>query len=169
MSRRSSVVTVGDDVTVRKMSSDEADAVSALVVASFDEFIGPEYDERGRTEFHRYAEPDAIRRRIRKDHFVMLAEVKSTLVGMIEIREANHVSLLFVAKAFHHRGVARELFDQALVEARQIRPGLAHVTVNSSRHGLSAYEKLGFRQTGPERAVNGIVFIPMAKRLQGIS
>jgi hypothetical protein len=40
------------------------------------------------------------------------------------------------------------------------------VTINSSRYGVPAYERLGFRQTGPERAVNGIVFIPLAMRLE---
>ena len=31
-----------DDITVRIMTPDQADAVSALVRSSFDEFIGPE-------------------------------------------------------------------------------------------------------------------------------
>ena len=40
-----------------------------------------------------------------------------------------------------------------------------NLTVLSSRYGVPAYEKLGFRQTGPERAVNEIACIPMAMRL----
>ncbi|MCY3843732.1 MAG: GNAT family N-acetyltransferase, partial [Acidobacteria bacterium] len=49
--------------------------------------------------------------------------------------------------------------------ARAAAPDVERVTVNSSRYGVAAYERLGFRQTGPERSVNGIVFIPMAMRL----
>ena len=97
----------------------------------------------------------------------MVAEADDALAGMIEIRDSNHVALLFVSKAFQRRGIARALLDEALAEARGTKPELARVTVNSSRHGVPAYEKLGFLQTGPERTVNGIVFIPMARRLDG--
>lgn len=147
------------------MKPDEAEAVSALVLTSFDEFIAPQYEEQGVIEFRRYIQPDAIRHRMQSDHFVMVAETDGALVGMIEIRDCNHVGLLFVAKAFQHHGVARALLDHALVEARGTRPDLVRVTVNSSTYGVAAYEKLGFIQTGPERTVNGIVFIPMARRL----
>lgn len=154
-----------DEVTVRLMETGEVDAVSALVLSSFEEFIAPEYTEQGVAEFRRYAAPEAIRQRVDTDHFVMVAEVDDRLAGMIEMREANHVALLFVATPFHRRGVARRLLDGALTHARTARPDLARVTVNSSSHGVPVYEKLGFRQTGPERAVNGIVFIPMAMQL----
>ena len=156
---------MADDITVRMMRPDEADQVSALILSSFEEFIGPDYDEQGVTEFRRYAEAEAIRERIGQDHFVMVADVDGALAGMIEIRENNHVALLFVAKAFHRRGIARTLLDEALAHARASKADLARVTVNSSTHGVAAYEKLGFRQTGPERTVNGIVFIPMAMKL----
>ena len=149
----------------RLMSPDDAEGVSALILLSFDEFIAPEYSEQGIAEFHHYVDAEAIRRRIQHDHFVMVAESEGVLAGMIEIRDCNHVALLFVSKDFHHRGIARSLVDHALLKARATRADLARVTVNSSRHGVPAYEKIGFRQTGPERTVNGIVFIPMAIRL----
>lgn len=154
------------DVVVRIMTPDEADDVSALVLSSFEEFIKPEYDAQGVAEFQRYAEPEAIRRRIAQDHVVMVAERDGALAGMIEMREGNHVGLLFVSKAFHRRGIARALLRTALAHARSQTPDLARVTVNSSTLGVAAYERLGFRQTGPERTVNGIAFIPMAMRLE---
>ena len=156
---------MADNITVRMMRADEADQVAALILSSFEEFISPDYDEQGVREFRRYAGAEAIRERIGQDHFVMVADVDGTVAGMVEIRENNHVALLFVAKPFHRRGIARRLLDQALSQARASKADLARVTVNSSTHGVAAYEKLGFRQTGPERTVNGIVFIPMAMKL----
>ena len=94
-----------------------------------------------------------------------MATVDGALAGMIEIRENNHVALLFVDKAHQHHGIAKGLLHAALADARAADPDVERVTVNSSRYGVPAYEKLGFRQTGPERAVNGIAFIPMAMRL----
>lgn len=152
-------------VTCRPMQAGDADRVSRLILGVFDEFIGPEYSEAGRSEFGRYVEPAALERRRHADHFILLAEVGEDLAGMIEIRQHDHVALLFVDRRFHNQGVARALVDQAITRARSRRPDLEHFTVNSSRYGVPAYEKLGFVQTGPERTINGIVFIPMARRL----
>ena len=155
-----------EPVTCRMMKPADAEQVSDLVRSAFDEFIGPDYSEQGVAEFHRYADPEAFRARMQGgSHFVMVAEVGGRLAGITEIRDCNHVALLFVGKQFHRRGIARALFDRALQQARVTRPDVERVTMNSSRYGVAAYEKLGFRQTGPERSVNGIVFVPMAMRL----
>ncbi len=152
-------------VRYRAMQPGEAAAVSALVLSSFDEFIGPGYTAEGIAEFRRFATPEALAARTAEDHFVRVATVDGALAGMIEIRENNHVALLFVDKAHQQHGIARVLLQAALADARAADPDLERVTVNSSRHGVPACEKLGFRQTGPERAVNGIAFIPMAMQL----
>ena len=155
-----------DSVTCRMMKPADAEQVSDLVRTAFDEFIGPDFSEQGVAEFHRYVDPEAFRARIEGgSHFVMVAEVDGRLAGITEIRDCNHVALLFVGKQFHRRGIARALFDHALMQARAKRPDVERMTMNSSRYGVAAYEKLGFRQTGPERSVNGIVFVPMAMRL----
>ena len=154
------------EVRYRAMQAGEASAVSALILASFDEFIGPDYEgDEGLDEFRRFAAPEAIEARAAADHLVRVATVDGALAGMIEIREHNHVALLFVDKAYQRRGLARGLLESALADARAAAPDVERVTVNSSRFGVAAYERLGFRQTGPERSVNGIVFIPMAMRL----
>ena len=153
------------DVRYRAMRPGEAAAVSVLILASFDEFIGPDLGAEGIAEFRRFAAPGAIEARAAEDHFVRVATVAGALAGMIEIRGNDHVALLFVDKSHQHHGIARGLLHAALADARAADPDLERVTVNSSRYGVPAYERLGFRQTGPERTVNGIAFIPMAKQL----
>ena len=153
------------ELRYRAMRPGEAGAVSALILASFDEFIGPDHTADGIAEFRKFAAPEAIAARAADDHLVRVATADGVLAGMIEVREHNHVALLFVDKAYQGQGVARGLLRAALADARAADPDVERVTVNSSRYGVAAYEKLGFRQTGPERAVNGIVFIPMAMRL----
>ena len=156
---------MSDGVSYRAIRPGEAGAVSALIRSSFDEFIGPEYSDEGIAEFRRFVAPEALEARTAEDHFIRVATVDGVLAGMIEIRENNHVALLFVDKAYQHHGIAKGLLHAALAAARAADPDLERVTVNSSRYGVPAYEKLGFRQTGPERSVNGIAFIPMAKQL----
>ena len=157
------------DVRYRFMKPDEVVRISELIIAAFDEFIGPEYTPQGIEEFRKYVQPNVLLERINQEHFVLVAARAGDLIGMIEMRQNNHVALLFVAKRAQGQGIARDLLHHALAEARSQMPELARVTVNSSRYGVSAYQKLGFRQTGPERVVNGIVFIPMAKRLEGVA
>lgn len=155
-----------ESLTCRMARPADLEPAAGLVRSAFDEFIAPDYEEQGVAEFHRYAEPEAFRARMEGgSHFVMVAEVDGRLAAVAEIRDCNHVALLFVGKQFHRRGIARALFDRALQQARAARPGVERVTMNSSRYGVAAYERLGFRQTGPERSVNGIVFVPMAMRL----
>ena len=154
------------EIRYRLMKPDDADAVSVLVLSSFEEYIASEYTPLGLKEFRKYVSAEALKERIVQDHFVVVASTDDGLAGMLEMRQNNHVVLLFVDKAFHRKGVARALLDHALGEARRRQPDGEHVTVSSSRYGVPAYEKIGFRQTGPERAVNGIVFIPMAMRME---
>ena len=156
---------MSDAVCYRVMQPGEAGAVSALVLSSFDEFIGPELTDEGNAEFRRFVAPEALEARTAEDHFVRVATVDGVLAGMIEIRQNNHVALLFVDKAHQQHGIGKGLLHAALADARAADPDLERVTVNSSRYGVPAYEKLGFRQTGPERSVNGIAFIPMARQL----
>ena len=154
-----------DAVSCRVLNRDDMVRVSALILALFDEFIRPEYTQLGIDEFQKYVEPAAIEQRTKADHFALVAVAGDTPVGMIEIRQNNHVALLFVDKRYQRQGIGKALLGRALAEARTHNTDLARVTVNSSRYGLPAYEKLGFRQTGPEREVKGIRFIPMAKQL----
>ena len=160
------------DVTYRLMHRDDAANVSALVLSVFDAYIAPEYTPQGISEFRKYAEASALANRAGRDHFVVMATTatmateQDTLVAMIEMREHNHVSLLFVGKAFQRQGLSRALLDQAIAHSRGQGARPDRLTVNSSRYGVPAYEALGFRQTGPERSVNDILFTPMARRLE---
>lgn len=156
---------MSSQITYRLMEREDAESVSRLILDAFTEFIANEYSDEGRAEFTRYVQPAALVERSQANHFVLLAVEQGQVAAVAEIRDNDHVALMFVDVRFQRRGIARKLLQQAIGLARPAKPGLDRVTVNSSRFGVPIYEKLGFRQTGPERNVNGIVFIPMAHRL----
>ncbi len=158
---------MGDLITYRVIEPGEEKKVSELVLESFGEFIRHEYSQEGIDEFRRYAQPEALEQRSRADHCVLVATVKDRIAGVIEIRQHDHISLLFVDRRLQRKGIAKDLLQKALEVMRTAKPDLERVTVNSSRYGVPVYEKLGFHQTGPERTVNGIAFIPMVLRLAG--
>ena len=152
-------------VIYRPMELADAEAASQLIADLFTEAIGPDYTEEGRAEFLRNVQPHDLVERTRSNHFVLVATAEEQIAGAIDLRDNDHVSLLFVDTGHQRRGIASELLARAMAVARSAKPGLDRVTVNSSVSPSPAYERLGFRKTGPERTVSGRVFIPMAQRL----
>ena len=149
------------------MEQGEEKAVCRLVRQVFAEFVAPLYTQEGVEEFQRYADPDLMAERAQSNHFVLVAEADGELIGAIETRDFNHISLLFVAKERQCQGVARGLLHEALAIARRSEPALSEVDVHSSPNAADAYMRLGFEAIGPEKLEHGIRFVPMRMRIEG--
>jgi GNAT superfamily N-acetyltransferase len=143
------------------MEPGEEDSVNRLVARVFRRHVAPLFSEEGIEEFLRYISVDAIRQRSSSNHFVLVARAEHGSVGMIEVRDYDHVSLLFVDTAYQRQGIARELLRRALAVCRQRRPDGRTIDVNSSPNAVPAYERLGFHRQGPEKIKNGIRYVPM--------
>ena len=92
---------------------------------------------------------------------MIIAEIDKQIVGVIEIRSYNHISLLFVNDRFHGQGVAKELWNISKDRCKEFNPDQKY-TVNSSKYAATIYNKLGFIQCGEYQVKNGIGFIPMS-------
>lgn len=152
-------------VTYRPMQPGEEGAVVALVARVYGAYVAPQYSEEGNEEFYRYLQADRLAERALSSHSTLVAVVNGEIVGAIEVRQCDHVSLLFVDGRFQGRGISRELLRRALTPCREERPEVDEITVNSSPNAVAVYERLGFRPVGEERTVNGIRFTPMALSL----
>jgi|GEM_PF-2894443 len=84
---------------------------------------------------------------------------QETLAGVIASRGPSHISLLFVRKEYHRRGIARALL--AVAEESCRLSGRSEITVNSSPYAVEVYHRLGFVDTDKEKVMNGIRFTPM--------
>jgi GNAT superfamily N-acetyltransferase len=136
-------------------------AVSLLAKEVFDEFVSPFYSQEGREEFHRYAATEALQERNRRDHATLIAESGGRIVGMLHLRQWQHVAMLFVARSHQRGGVGRALLRAAAELVRQHDPSSCRLTVNSSPNAVAAYRRLGFSLVGPEQVIRGIRFLPM--------
>ncbi len=153
---------MGDDtLTYHLLASGEEAAVSDLIIRVFDEFIAGGYSQEGVQEFLSYVTPEALAKRAQENHFALVAAVGNRIVGVIEVRACDHISLLFVDKAFQGRGISRALLKQALARCIEGNPELHEVSVNASPYAVPIYERLGFRTTEPEQTIHGIRFTPM--------
>lgn len=153
------------NITYREIKKGEEVKVCQLIMGCFNEFIAPGYDKEGVLEFSKYVNPKLTQDRLSNNHFIILAIDKIKIVGVIEVRNYNHISLFFVKKAYQNKGIGKNLHELAINKCKVCKPEVTTIEVNSSPYAVSIYEKLGFIKISNEQTVNGIRFTPMLLKL----
>jgi len=154
-------------VIYRAMKAGEERDVCRLVARVFADFVAVLYSPQGVREFLAYAADfDQLRERLQANHFVLVAETQGRIVGAIEVRNCDHISLFFVDGELQRKGIGNGLWRRALVNCLANRSDVVKITVHSSPNAVEAYQGLGFQAEGPEQTENGICFIPMAFAVQ---
>ena len=145
---------------MREATIDDADTISALVSTLAQKYVAREFSDEGRETLLNSMKPDAIRNYLQSGFRYHLAEIEGQVVGVIGIRDNNHLYHLFVASEYQRQGIARKLWQVALEACLETgNPG--KFTVNSSKYAQVIYEKLGFVAQSEPQERNGVVFIPM--------
>lgn len=148
----------------RDMQRGEEQGIIALVRRVFEACVAPAFAPQGVAEFYRFLE--ALPRRLADGvSFVLLALEEERPVGMIEMRDGEHIALFFVDMSHQRRGIGRALLAQAIARALCAHPALPTISVHASPNAVPAYERMGFHATGDERQMNGIRFVPMIRPL----
>jgi GNAT superfamily N-acetyltransferase len=83
---------------------------------------------------------------------------------MVEGKENNRVTRLFVDKKYHGIGIARNLMNK--IEKLYRKRGATKILVWSSLHAQKFYEKMGYRKTTRLIKKEGMIYQPMKKVLQ---
>ncbi|MFX0098634.1 MAG: GNAT family N-acetyltransferase [Candidatus Hodarchaeota archaeon] len=154
------------ELDIRYLEESQISEIIELIKRIFDEFEAPEYSEEGIQEFYSYITPEGFKERLEKNHFTLVAMVKDRLAGVIEIRDNNHICLLFVDKQYHKKSIAKRLLEEAISIAKSNQTVEFSIDVNSSPYAVEIYKKMGFLPTDNEQLVNGIRFIPMSRRIE---
>jgi len=104
----------------------------------------------------------AIRRKMiggQRFHLACLDDGR--VVGVAAMRDDSHLFQFFVSTRWHGRGIARQLWQRTLRDARR-RAGTRHFTLNSSAMAVPVYRRFGFVPSGPLKAKDsGLVVQPM--------
>jgi GNAT superfamily N-acetyltransferase len=150
-----------NEVAYREMHAGEETAVCDLVLDVFDRFVAAQFSQEGIDEFREYVRPEALAKRTRVGSVVFLAAENSELLGMVEVRNGNHISLLFVRGRHQGRGVGRGLMVQALQRCSEVQGPALSLTVHASPNSVAFYRKVGFEGEASERIENGIRYTPM--------
>lgn len=150
------------EMNYRKLNKSDLQEVSELVWRVFKEFEAPEYSDEGIENFRKFIDVEQLTNNydsgIMEFHGCLLG---STIIGVIATRRFNHISLMFVDKEFHRKGIARSLFELLRNNLSDNCKDEKHITVNSSPYAVKIYECLGFKVMDKEQIKDGIRFIPM--------
>jgi GNAT superfamily N-acetyltransferase len=143
------------------MLEGEQDKVHKLIKKTFDKYIAHEYSEEGIIEFEKYIGKDNLLRRQYQEHFIIVAVGGDNIVGVIEVRKPNHISIFFVDERHQGKGIGKILCNKAIEKCKKENSQIEHITVNSSPYAVCIYKKLGFKPTQSEKVKNGIRYVPM--------
>lgn len=150
-----------DNIQFREGHIDDVQLISKLVLCVFNKYVAPGFSPSGRQIFEGFVQPGAILERLEAGKsFNLVATENKQIVGIIEVRDGNHIALLFVDDCYHKAGIAKKLVTLAIERVEH-----DEITVHSSPYALEIYIKMGFQQLEKEQESDGIRYIPMKKRL----
>lgn len=152
---------MGTSYQVRSAYRNEWQEAMALAWKTFLRFEADVYSPEGVKNFKNFITDSTLHRMfIVGTYQLFVALDRNKVVGMITLRDAAHISLLFVDEAYHRRGIGRALVKY-LADYLLTEMGVYRVTVNASPYGVEFYHKVGFRDVGPEETKDGIIYTPM--------
>ena len=153
------------EISYREAEPKDIDNIFSLIRKSFDELVAIDYNEEGINEFYTQINPLSLLERLKGKFYTCIAVYDNKVVGLIQFKDYNHISLFFVEKSFQQKGIGKTLFLKSLNNCIETKLSINTITVNSSPFAVKIYERLGFKKTKFEQNINGIRFYPMIYNL----
>ena len=150
---------------IKEIENKDLKSAIDLVNNVFSEFVAVGYSEQGKITFENYLKNKhaEISSELKTGHKKMWAYYENKeVLGVISTRDISHVSLMFVDKNHHKKGIAKQMLS-VVVEELKKNPSVTQITVNSSPYAVEIYEHLGFVKTDEKQEKDGIIFIPMTR------
>ncbi len=133
-----------------------------MIWKTFLKFEGDVYSPEGVRNFLDFiTDEDLFSSFLEGEYLMLLAFDGHKIIGAATVRNGNHLSLLFVAEAYHHRNVGRVLLNEMCEHLK--KKGEEYMTLKSSPYAVGFYERLGFVITGEQEHFAGIHVTPMEK------
>lgn len=150
-----------EEFLIRPIYRKEWEEAMQLAWDTFILFEAPDYSREGIQSFKNFISDPILKNLFKEGRYKVLAAFhKGFMVGVIGLRNENHISLLFVDSEFHRRGIATKLV-KAVFKMTYEKYGKKEMTVNSSPYAVGFYHKIGFVDTDKELLADGIRYTPM--------
>lgn len=150
-----------EEMVLRPIFEFEWDEAMKLVWDTFVLFDAPKYSREGIKNFKSFVRDPSLKDLYLEGKYpTFVALLNGMIVGVISIRNKNHISLLFVDRDFQKRGIASKLILKA-VDHVKVKENKSNITVFSSPPAIGFYHKCGFTDTSNEITTDGITYTPM--------
>lgn len=145
------------------MKPEELNSTLQLIREVFDEFNYEDYEFEGVESFYSFIDKKYIKKQLSSGNMLMLVARtdNNKILGTIGVSAENHISLLFVHKNFHRKGIGTNLLKYAIKVCNYNDESLEKITVNSSPYAIEFYHSYGFEDLSELQESEGIVFLPM--------
>lgn len=140
--------------------SGEETEIIKMINKAFEKYIVKEYSDLGVKNFYEFVNPEAIINRYKSGNIIKTYKLNNEIVGMIEVKNNNHICLFFVDPEHHKQGIGKKLIDEIF---KLLKGKSDFITVNSSTFAENIYKSYGFTKTDKLQEKNGILFVPMKK------
>lgn len=146
---------------IEKLKISDLSLASVLIEKAFDHSVAPTLSDEGIATFKSGLTHESIRNRLNSGNLFIACRSNNSIIGVGEIRDNNHLNLLFVEPSKQKNGIGRKIFNELLRSVRE-----SEVTVNSSLNSVGAYKKFGFVESGRPNEVKGIKYQPMVYKIE---
>jgi len=147
-------------MSIRRATPEDLDSIKNICIDSFMLSIAPTLEEEGVNTFQSIVSVNALNSRIEQGNLMIVYENNNEIVGVLELKEARHIAMLFVSPKFQNRGVGRSLM---LAMYEYIKSNM--ITVSASLTSVSAYLSYGFEYSGVVSESAGLKYQPMEMKV----
>jgi len=141
---------------IRWAKPEEWSPAMRMIWKTFLIFEGKDYTKEGIKNFYDFiTDTELYESFLQGKYQMMVALDGSRIVGAGSVRSRNHLSLLFVDEAYHHRGIGTAIM-KALGTYLRDELGERYMSLNASPYAVDFYRTLGFRAIRPEETYSGI-------------
>lgn len=144
---------------IEKANINDIEEISDLVKRIYLKYNSKIDSEEGINNILTFMSKENMRLRFYIEGALMLVarDENKKIIGAIELKNFEHISLFFVDDKYFKFGIGKKLFE----EVKNILE-LEKYSVNASDYALEFYKKLGFVQiTDSIKIENGVHFYPM--------
>ena len=125
----------------------------------FEELEAPVFEPQAKDSYKKIIEETR-----EKNNIVFYGALENdTVVGVLGMRENNHIGYFYIDKEYRRRGIGKKLFTLMKNDYEK-----QEFTVNAMPTGNGAYSTLGFLQSGPLQNDGGVITTPMRYRERNI-
>lgn len=151
----------GTEYNIGLCAKNQWDDAMELAFKVFLKYESKQYGKEGTDNFANFLTSPSLEKLYKAGKYIVfVATLEEKVIGMISVRNGNHISLLFVDEKYHRQGVAGQLIKK-LQDYLLKNTDYQTFTVNASPYGIPFYEKTGFKATGEETVTDGIIYTPM--------